>query len=203
MPFMPFSLWQPCIHLNCALHNHFCRKSLHLWNSSSMNKRRKERWGWGEDREIGIRREREQARKKNDEKSKRNDRKWFRGKRQVSFSPWTWLSDCKTVNKVWYLFTKHSSSGTVCLIPICTVWCIHWIMWPCVCSSTYAWLLICKWITFFFSVHIFWLTVHCCNFKVTLLDHCSVTDLLEWVLQNHIDCNGRLLTHKYRGGASL
>ncbi len=41
MAFMPSSLWQPCIHLNCVLHNHHRLKSLHLWNSSSMNKRRK------------------------------------------------------------------------------------------------------------------------------------------------------------------
>lgn len=43
VPFMPLSLWESCIHLNCVLHNSHRLKSLHLWNSSSMNKRREKR----------------------------------------------------------------------------------------------------------------------------------------------------------------
>lgn len=46
---MPFSLWQPSIHLKCVLHNCHRRESFHLWNTSGGNKRRKETGGWVEE----------------------------------------------------------------------------------------------------------------------------------------------------------
>lgn len=45
--FVPLSLWQPCIHLNCVLHNRYRCKSFHLWNSSGMKKRERRETGEG------------------------------------------------------------------------------------------------------------------------------------------------------------
>lgn len=114
MPFMPFSLWQPCIHLNCVLHNHYRRESFHLRNSSSMNKRRKERWGWGERRRQWNKEKRGRV----SEPSKQIDKKWvgegIRGKGQVSAYTLDPIARLQK-SEVLHLFTKqyYYSSRTV------------------------------------------------------------------------------------------
>lgn len=152
MPFIPFLLWQPCIHLNCVLHNHHRLKSLHLWNQKlrqheqktkrEMGEGKKERLKWESGRTSM--RGRRQIRE-------RNRNKETRERIRVSFSSNLGLDCVRHQNSnLSVVLVNQILVQQNCLFgpPTCVYSMVQSLsyMWPhvCVslflCSSMHAWL---------------------------------------------------------------